>query len=213
MRLTQPLRALSVIALTAIVGLLAGCGGGGIPAWNPKKDRGPMGASGGTNDIDALNMVILQPGDPITITFTELAPGMQESRQRIGEDGNINLHLGVTIKAAGRTPTQVAQAIREAYVPKYYQYLTPTVKPDERFYYVGGEVRQPGRQPYTGPMTVIRAIDTGGGFTDYAKKSEIILTRGNGQKFRVNYKKAIKDPAYDPPVYPNDQVKVERRLW
>ncbi len=107
----------------------------------------------------------------------------------------------------------MAQEIRDAYVPKYYKYLTATVKPEERFYYVGGEVRMPNRQPYTGSMTVTRAIDTAGGFSDYAAKSKIILTRASGQKFRIDYNKALKDPAFDPPVFPNDQVKVERSVW
>lgn len=215
MRLTQLNRVLSAILLVGTAVLLAGCGGGGIPAWNPKRDRGAMtGLDAGGKATNAPDRVILQAGDPISVTFADVPPpGIMEHKQRIGEDGEITLHLNVTIKAAGKTPNQVAQEIREAYVPKYYKYLTATVKPDERFYYVGGEVRMSGSRPYAGTMTVTRAIDTAGGFTDYAKKSAIILTRANGLKFKINYKKAIKDPAYDPPVYPNDRVEVGRRVW
>lgn len=172
------------------------------------------GLDAGGKATNAPDRVILQAGDPISVTFADVPPpGIMEHKQRIGEDGEITLHLNVTIKAAGKTPNQVAQEIRDAYVPKYYKYLTATVKPDERFYYVGGEVRMSGSRPYAGTMTVTRAIDTAGGFTDYAKKSAIILTRANGLKFKINYKKAIKDPAYDPPVYPNDRVEVGRRVW
>ena len=215
MRSTPLNRVLSAIFLIGTTALLAGCGGGGIPEWNPKKDRGAMmGVDAGGNATNAPDKVILQAGDPITVTFADVPPpGIMEWKGRIGEDGNITLHLNVTINAIGKTANQVAQEIRDAYVPKYYKYLTATVKPDERFYYVGGEVRMPNRQPYTGAMTVTRAIDTAGGFTDYAKKSQIILTRANGQKFKIDYNKAIEDRAYDPPVYPNDQIKVERRLW
>jgi polysaccharide export outer membrane protein len=214
MRSTPMNRVLSAIFLIGTIVLLAGCGGGGIPEWNPKKDRGAMmGMDAGGNATNAPDKVILQAGDPISVTFSDVPPpGIMEWKGRIGEDGNVTLHLNVTVNAIGKTANQLAQDIREAYVPKYYKYLTATVKPDERFYYVGGEVRMPNRQPYTGAMTVTRAIDTAGGFTDYAKKSQIILTRANGQKFQIDYNKAIQDRAYDPPVFPNDQIKVERRI-
>jgi polysaccharide export outer membrane protein len=215
MRSSQLNWVLSAILLVAAVGLLAGCGGGGIPEWNPKKDRGAMmGLNAAGSATNAPDKVILQAGDPISITFSDVPPpGIEKWQGRIGEDGNITLHLNVTIKAIGKTPNQVSQEIRDAYVPKYYKYLTATVQPEERFYFVGGEVRAPGSRPYSGTMTVTRAIDTAGGFTDYAKRTEIILTRANGNKFKINYKKAIKDPAHDPVVYPNDRVEVGRRLW
>jgi polysaccharide export outer membrane protein len=215
MRSTLLNRVLSSIFLIGTAALLAGCGGGGIPEWNPKTDRGAMmGVDAGGNATNAPDKVILQAGDPISVTFSDVpSPGIQEWKGRIGEDGNITLHLSITINAIGKTPNQVSQEIRDAYVPKYYKYLTVTVKPEERFYYVGGEVRMAGSRPYSGAMTVTRAIDTAGGLTDYAKKSEIILTRAGGQKFKINYKKAIEDPAHDPTVYPNDRVEVGRRLW
>ena len=172
---------------------------------------GGESAGGVTN---APDKVILQAGDPLTVKFADVPPpGPQEWQGRVGEDGNITLHLNVTVKAVGKTPNQLAQEIREAYVPKYYKYLTATVKAEERFYYVGVEVLAPGSRPYPGAMTVTRAIDTVGGFTDYAKRTEIILTRADGDKFKVNYNKAIEDPTYDPPVFPNDRVEVGRRLW
>ena len=43
--------------------------------------------------------------------------------------------------------------------PSYWKYLTVTIKIADRFYFVGGEVRAPGRQVYNGPMTVLKAID------------------------------------------------------
>jgi polysaccharide biosynthesis/export protein VpsN len=215
MRSFQMNRFMSAILLVVAVVLFAGCGGDGIREWNPKNDRAAMmGKDAGGSATNSPDKVILLAGDPITVTFSDVpAPGIQEWKGRIGEDGNITLHLNVTIKAIGKTPNQVSQEIREAYVPKYYKYLTATVKTEERFYYVGGEVRAPGSRPYTGTMTVTRAIDTAGGFTDYAKRSELILTRADGVKFKVDYKKAIKDPVHDPVVYPNDRVEVGRRFW
>ena len=67
------------------------------------------------------------------------------------------------------------------------------------------------RQIYTGPITVLRAIDSAGGFSDFANRNNIELTRQTGEKIKVSWKKAVKDSKLDPEVYPNDQIIVHRR--
>jgi protein involved in polysaccharide export with SLBB domain len=65
-----------------------------------------------------------------------------------------------------------------------------------------------------GEITVLRAIDTAGGFTDFANRKNIELRRATtGEKVRVNWHKAIKDPKLDPQVYPNDQIVVHKRFF
>jgi len=170
----------------------------------------PLGAIG-TNASGSVGGI--QVGDSITVNFTDLPPSVQPIMpyvSRIGEDGNITLHMNVTVKAAGKTARDLEQEIRTNYVPRYYKNLTVTVKTEERFYFVGGEVKMPARQPYFGRITVLRAIDTAGGFTDFANRSKIELTRHNGQKIKINWKKAIKDPKLDPEVFPNDQINVPK---
>jgi protein involved in polysaccharide export with SLBB domain len=61
-------------------------------------------------------------------------------------------------------------------------------------------------------MTVLRAIDTAGGFTDFANRKTIELRRANGQKFKVNWYNAIKDARLDLEVFPNDQIIVHKRI-
>ena len=104
-----------------------------------------------------------------------------------------------------------ADDIRKEYVPRYFVRLTPSVKTEERFYFVGGEVKIPNRQVYWGDMTVMRAIDTARRFTDFADRTKIELRRANGQKVIVNWKKVGQDLKLDPPVYPNDQITVPKR--
>lgn len=155
----------------------------------------------------------IQVGDSIMVSFSDLPPTVQPIQPyvaRIGEDGNITLHFNVTVKAAGKTARDLEQEIRNQYVPRYYKNLTVTVKTEDRFYFVGGEVKMPNRQEYRGRVTVLRAIDTAGGFTDFANRSKIELTRQNGQKIKINYKKAVKDPKLDPEVFPNDQIIVPK---
>ena len=155
----------------------------------------------------------IRVGDSITVTFSDTPPNViiQPIETRILSDGNITLHLNQTVKAAGKSTRQLEQEIRDLYVPRFYNYMTVSVKTEQRFYYVGGEVKNAGRQFWVGPITVLRAIDTAGGFTDFANRSKIELTRQNGEKVMINYNKARKNPKLDPEVYPNDQIVVAQR--
>ena len=83
---------------------------------------------------------------------------------------------------------------------------------DQLFFYVEGEVKLSGRLPYGGEMTVLRAITTAGGFTDFAQRKKIHLRRATGQKITVNWYDASKDPSKDPHVFPNDLISVPRRI-
>jgi protein involved in polysaccharide export with SLBB domain len=156
---------------------------------------------------------VLQPGDLIRITYTDIPVPPPMSEIRIPEDGRITLMYNVTVLAAGKTASQLQEDIRKEYVPKYFVRLTPNVKTDERFYYVGGEVRVPNKQVYMGEMTVLRAIDTAGGFTDFAKKAKVELRRANGEIHVINADKARKNPKLDLKVYANDQINVPRRFF
>jgi protein involved in polysaccharide export with SLBB domain len=181
------------------------------PAPPPGTNLLPKDAS--VSNPDRVGFIRI--GDSISVAFADLPPAVviQESRMRIGEDGKITLHLNQTVHAAGKTARQLEQEIRSLYVPKYYNYMTVTVKSDERWYFVGGEVKNANRQVYWGPITVLRAIDTAGGFTDFASRSDIELTRQDGKKIKINYRKALKDPKLDPEVYPNDQIYVGKRTF
>ena len=155
---------------------------------------------------------LLRVGDSVTITFSDTPQTIQPLTTTVGEDGRITgLPLGVSVQAAGKTPAQVQEDIQKAYVPRYYRNITANVKSDLRFYFVGGEVRLPNRQQYAGDMTVLRAIDTAGGFTDFANRKKIELRRANGRTFTIDTQKARKDSKLDLPVYPNDQVWVPKR--
>ena len=157
-------------------------------------------------------MSYLTVGETVTISWSDLPPpGWAESKIRIGEDGKIILPFNVTVMAAGKTANQLAEDIRKEYVPRYFVRITPTVKTEERFYFVGGEVKIPARQPYLGEMTVLRAIDTAGGFTDFADRDHIELRRQNGAPQIVKWSKIIKGKESDPQVFPNDQITVHKR--
>jgi protein involved in polysaccharide export with SLBB domain len=188
-----------VVALgIVIIGLSAGCQSG------PKFSELPP-ATG--------NM--LHVGDVVTVTAIPLSGDkglIPDHTERIGEDGTINLLYIGPVTAVGKTASELQKEIHDLYVPKYYRELNVTVKGETRYFYVDGEVFQRGAKEYPGDMTVVKAISVAGGFTDFAKKTKVRLTRG-GHSEIINVEKAIRDPRYDVPVFPGDKIYVPRRLF
>jgi polysaccharide export outer membrane protein len=152
-------------------------------------------------------------GDLLTVNFSDIPPGAlpAEQQHRIGDDGLIILPFNVQVQAAGKTPTQLQKEIRSRYVPDWFVNLTVVVKAQDRFVYVDGEVKVPNRQFHIDGLTVLRAISTAGGFTDFAKRSKIEVRRaGSGKTELIDWNKARKNPKLDLPLYVNDQVYVPR---
>ena len=170
---------------------------------------------GGPIDNDVLASGIIKPGDMLKITFSDLPPPqMAPIEQRVKEDGAITLLLNQEFTAAGKTRGELEREIRKRYVPDLFRALTVNVEPlsATQFYYVDGEVKMPDRQVYISRMTVLKAIASAKGFTDFAKKTGVVLTRLDGRKITVNCIKAQKDPKLDLEVFPGDKVWVPRRV-
>ena len=156
----------------------------------------------------------LHIGDVVSVTFTGLPETVEPLDKPIKEDGTITLPDVGRVKAVGKTIGELEDAIHDLYVPKVYLHLNVTVKTSsDRVYYIRGEVRAPGRLIYAGPITVSKAITSAGDFTDFANRSSVILTRSNGDRFRLNLNKILAGDQPDPPVYPGDQIEVGRRLF
>jgi protein involved in polysaccharide export with SLBB domain len=169
----------------------------------------PIGPS--TNPVAPTEGVRLKVEDTVKVTFSGTSVLIPQHVEKINEDGKINLHHIGAVPAAGRTPAELAQIIRDLYVPKYYRTLNVVVETEGRTYVVGGEVRRPEKQWYMGPTTVLKAIESAGGFTDFAAKRRVTVTRANGEIIRVDCIRAQRDPSEDRPVYPGDLVRVPRR--
>jgi protein involved in polysaccharide export with SLBB domain len=152
-------------------------------------------------------------GDMVSVTLTDLPSDIPPHMESIKEDGTITMPDIGHVQAAGKTAGELQNEIYNLYVPKLYRHLTVSVNTGDRVYYVTGEVKQPGRQLYAGQMTVTKAITTAGDFTDFANHKKVRLIRANGQTIKVNCDKALQDSSQDPPVYPNDQIQVPRKIW
>jgi protein involved in polysaccharide export with SLBB domain len=166
----------------------------------------------GTNNSPAIGVDTLRVGDSVKIDFSGLSTTIPSHEEQIKDDGTINLPLIEKIVAAGKTTAELQNEIRTNYVPKYYKFLTIVVRTADRFYYVGGEVRAPNRQLYLGGVTVLKAIQSAGDFTDFSNKKNVRVIRANGRIDVVNCIKARKNPKLDLPVYPGDTIHVERSI-
>lgn len=152
-------------------------------------------------------------GDKITVEFTDVSGGLPPAwEQSVREDGRITLPLNVSVVAAGKDKGQLEREIHASYVPKYFKRLTVNVKPEDRWYWVRGEVKTPTQLKYTGSISVMQAIAAAGDFTDYADKRDIQVTRSTGESFRIDGKDVIQNPSRDVPVYPGDTITVHRRF-
>ena len=130
-------------------------------------------------------------------------------------DGKITLPLLNDVQAAGLTPMELAGSIREE-LKNYINNPQVTVSVSEinsRRVYVNGEVTRPGAFPLLPQMTVLQALSSSGGFTQFARvKSIYVLRSQNGHKVKLpfNYKSAIngKNAEQDLELQPGDVIVV-----
>ena len=176
----------------------------------------PVNQGGGTSDVPfPVNSTdSLEPGNQITITFSGLSTIPVPYVCRIREDGTISPpYLKNPVTAAGKTIGELESELEQAYVPDIYKTINVTIKTADRFFYVGGEVRQPSRQIFIGRITVTQAIQSAGDFTDFADQRSVRVIRASGKVDIVDCKAALDDPTKDLTVYPGDNIVVERRLF
>jgi protein involved in polysaccharide export with SLBB domain len=198
--------------MPALVLTLAGCSLFSSPA--KKSDVMAQPSTDVNSNPD--NVARLHIGDTVTISFSGLPPEntMDPLEKPIKDDGTITLNDIGSVVAAGKTPGELEDAIHDLYVPKFLKHLNVTVKTSsDRVYYVRGEVHQPGRLIYAGNITVSKAITSAGDFTDFASRSNVMLIRSNGDRFKLNINKILDGEQPDPPVYPGDQIVVHRRIF
>ena len=176
----------------------------------------PVNQGGGTSDVPlSVNSTdSLEPGNQITISFSGVSTIPVPYVCRIREDGTISPpYLKNPVTAAGKTIGELESELEQAYVPDIYKTINVTIKTADRFFYVGGEVRQPSRQIFIGRITVTQAIQSAGDFTDFADQRSVRVIRASGKVDIVDCKAALDDPAKDLTVYPGDNIVVERRLF
>ena len=176
-------------------------GTGGSPAKPTTGSTTPKAAPGLVADYR------LVPGDKLRVEVYKDAQLSQNVQVR--PDGKITLPLANDVLAAGRTPTELRDAIAESlkgYIanPTVTVMVVETVPP---VIYVIGEVNTAGPQPMVGRLDILQALSTAGGFKDFANTKDIKVRRGT-QILKFNYKEAVEGRAAPLMLQPGDTVIV-----
>src|SRR5208282_5344729 len=128
-------------------------------------------------------------------------------------DGKISLPLLNDVQAAGLTAMQLAGSIREG-LTKYLNnpQVTVTVSQiNSRRVFVTGEVAKAGALSLLPNMTVLQALSSSGGFTQFAREKDIYILRnesGKQMKIPYNYKDVVKGKKEDILLQPGDVIVV-----
>lgn len=158
----------------------------------------------------------LRAGDQLQIRLDtggqQTAGQPQNLEVVVDENGEIALPLIGRVQAEGLTPSELAERIQANYVPRYYVRCNVTVLVPLRFFYVGGEVRNPNRFAWSEDITLLKAVSTAGGFTDYSNRRRVELIRGKDRHV-FNCEELQRDPAKDVPIRPGDTIVVPRSLF
>ena len=140
-------------------------------------------------------------GDTLAIEVLE-DPGLNRS-VLVLPDGSITFPFAGTVRARGKTPNQIGSAIAAGIASQFaqspnvfvsVQQLRPVVQrapsapqPDPTMdIFLLGEWASPGPKVVEPGITMLQALSTGGGFTNFAAQKRIQLRRTNTQTGAVS---------------------------
>lgn len=168
-------------------------------------------AAAGAPHIDNARYVI-GPDDSLSITVWK-EPTLSGTIP-VRPDGMISMALIGDLRAAGRTPMQLADDVTLK-LKKYIQdpNVSVVVMADtsQRVFLIG-EIGHVGAVPMTPGMTPLQAIAAGGGLSPFANSKKIYILRNEGgkqQKIPFNYKQALKgEDSQNVSLKPGDTIVV-----
>lgn len=174
------------------------------------------------NDLTAADRpALIGPLDTVEVDVFNV-PDLSRELQ-VDASGRIAMPLAGTIDARGRTAEELAQAITGALRARYVRNpeVVVNIKSSvSQVVTIDGQVTEPGLYPVTNQMTLMRAIASAKGFSEFARQEDVVILRTvEGQHMAGLYDvAAIRRGAYDdPPIYANDVIVVgdspQRRLF
>lgn len=215
----------SLAFLIASLALLSGCAGpaalGGASNIQVLSDK-ELPAPDRSDLVSETRPYLIGPFDKLIIDVF----GIDElSKKEVQTDasGRISFPLAGIVEAAGRTPAEVEEEIEGRLRNRYVRDPQVTVNLKEtvsQVITVDGQVKEPGLYPVIGKMTLMRAVATAKGTSEFAKLDDVVIFRTvKGQDLAALYNlDAIRRGNYaDPEVFANDVVIVgdskARRLF
>ena len=208
------MRVRTLVLLPSLV-LLLGCvaraqQAAGTPATSPSHALAAKVPDTVANAPDSG--YVIAASDEIMVTVWK-EPSLSGERL-VRPDGKISMSLLGDVQASGLKPMDLASEISnklEKYV-KDPEVSVVILHIHHNSVYLLGEVGKKGPVELTQGMTLLEAIASAGGLTDYAKKTKIYILRyvnGKQQRLQVNYKKALQgDAAFNIDLVPGDTIVV-----
>ena len=153
----------------------------------------------------------LRKGDPLIVVLTGI-PSPMTAEDLVNEKGEVSLPFINNVHVLGMTSFELESHLQDLYVPDYFRRVgVNCVIPTERSYFLYGEIRGPGRYPFSGGITILQAVAAGGGFTEFAKKTKVELLRGETQT-KHNLLDIRKHPEKDVRLEPGDIIIIPRSM-
>ena len=156
---------------------------------------------------------LIGPLDKLSITVFGIEE-LTNIEVQTDSSGHIAFPLAGVVNAVGKTPGELSSLIetklRDSYI-RNPQVTVNLIETASQIVTVDGEVTEPGIYPVVSGMTLMRAVATAKGATEYAKLGHVAIFRTvNGQRMAALYDlRAIRDGKYDDPeVYTNDVIIV-----
>ena len=189
------------IFFTIIISFLMGCSSPVMIGEEPEEATALVG------------LYTLTPMDPLLVTLL----GIPEEKQIdtvIDEKGTITLpYIQEPIQAADLSTSQLEREIQRIYIEGgIYRSITVNIQTSAKTYYMEGEINRPQEYPLSRRITLLQAIAAASGYTEYANKKSIIITR-RGTIIRANAKELEKHPELDIPIEAGDRIKVDRSFY
>jgi polysaccharide export outer membrane protein len=174
------------------------------------------------NDLTAGDRpALIGPLDTIQVDVFNV-PDLSRDMQ-VDASGRISMPLAGTIEASGKTSEELARSIEGALRGRYVRKPEVTVNirnSVSQVVTIDGQVVEPGLYPVTNQMTLLRAIASAKGMSEYAREDDVVVLRTvAGRKMAALYNvSAIRRGQYDDPsIYANDVIVVgdspQRRLF
>lgn len=214
----------AVLILTLAAGLAAGGCASTRNTAAPDPAAQVDAMNSGLREVAARSRIgpsvryVVDPPDVIAI-YVKDNKDLSAETITVGPDGTISRPLIGTVRVGGRNVEEIAAELKQKYM-QYIRDAEVTVMVTgfhSKWIYVDGEVRQPGRYPYTGSDSVINAIAQAGFLTPRASPNGIHVARGNpndpeiypvrlkdiiiDDDSRTNWQLAPEDIVYVPPSF------------
>jgi len=160
---------------------------------------------------------VLRPGDSIEIKLSGVPQeeiAIVSNSYNISDGGTINLPYIGELRASGMRSSQLQRVIEAAYkngeIFTHPTILISTGKGESptQIVYVSGEVKTPNRVVITPGMTIMDAITSAGGPTDFATLRKVKFTRA-GTTRELDLRK-VDNPDASLQLQPGDRVHVPK---